>query len=74
MVLWVLNDSGAADKLKTQAYSRVIEEFNWREIASQTVEVYRDVWMERRNTNWYSPDARQGGIFDRMTRMFGKTS
>ncbi len=74
MVLWLLNDSELAEKLKTQAYRRVVEDFNWREIARQTVEVYRDVWLERRNTGWYSSADRQGGIFDRMTRIFGKTS
>ncbi len=73
MVLWLLNDPETADILKTQAYRRVVEDFNWRKIARQTVEVYREVMSERRNTYWNNNE-RIGSIFGRVNKIFGRTS
>lgn len=74
MVLWLLNDANLAEKLKTQAYRRVIEDFNWNEIARQTSEVYRDVSAARRSTCWYDAAERHGGLFERVSRLFNRPS
>lgn len=74
MVLWLLNDNNLAEKIKNQAYRRVVEDFNWKEIARQTREVYREVWSARRNSYWYDAAERHGGLFERVSRLFNRPS
>ncbi|MCL6612272.1 MAG: glycosyltransferase family 4 protein [Peptococcaceae bacterium] len=72
MVIWLLNDRSLAENMKRKAYSKVQREYNWLEIARQTREVYREILNARRSTAWYEGD-RYGGIFDRVSRLFGRT-
>lgn len=73
MIIWLLNDPNQAEKMKLEAYERVQREYNWLEIARQTIDVYREILNARRGTVW-AEGARYGGIFDRVTRMFVRPS
>lgn len=73
MIIWLLNDPSQAEKMKLEAYERVQREYNWLEIARQTIDVYREILNAKRSTVW-TEGARYGGIFDRVTRMFVRPS
>lgn len=72
-ILTILTQPQLADKLRENAYNRVINEFNWRKIAWQTSLVYHEVWEAYRNTEWLAGN-RQERIFDRVGRMFTRYS
>ncbi len=72
MIIWMLNDRNMAENMKRQAYVKVQREFNWLEIARRTRAAYREILDAKRNTVWYETD-RQGGIIDRVSRMFARS-
>lgn len=72
-VLAILKDPRLGDQLKENAYSRVLNEFNWQNIARQTAEVYREVQEAHRSAPWVASE-RQGGIFERFNRLFERYS
>jgi len=74
MILWLLNDRQMAGNMKERAYEKVRRQYSWLEIARQTREIYRDILNARRSVAWYDTSDRYGGIFDRVTRLFGKPS
>ncbi|MFZ5642124.1 MAG: glycosyltransferase family 4 protein [Bacillota bacterium] len=75
MVIWMLNDRSMAEKMKNKAFEKVRKEYSWTEIARQTRETYRDILDSRRNAAWYHSAEREGGhIFDRVTKLFARTS
>jgi len=71
MVLRVLENPGLAQRLQQNAYIKVKQNFNWQSIAARTLKVYKKVWQEHVNSNWY---VQQGGIFGRFSRVLGKLS
>ncbi|MCL6635900.1 MAG: glycosyltransferase family 4 protein [Peptococcaceae bacterium] len=72
-ILAVLKQPWLAEKLRENAYRRVLNEFNWQNIARRTAAVYRDVWEAHRSTPWFASD-RQGGIFGRFNRLLARSS
>ncbi|MFZ5595428.1 MAG: glycosyltransferase family 4 protein [Bacillota bacterium] len=72
-IIWMLSDRIMAEKMMQKAYQKVLERYNWTEIAKQTRETYRNVLNERREVAWYESE-RDGGIFNRVTRLFAKSS
>jgi len=74
MIIWMLNDRQMAENMKERAYEKVRRHYSWMEIARQTREIYRDILNARRAVTWYDTSDRYGGIFDRVTRLFGKPS
>ncbi|MCQ2559362.1 MAG: glycosyltransferase family 4 protein, partial [Clostridia bacterium] len=66
MLLWLLADRKRGQNLAEQAYRKVKEQYNWRQIARQTQKTYREVWEESQNgfasrlekTNWRLPKNR----------------
>ncbi len=71
MILTVLENPQLAMQMRQNAYRKVKQHFNWRNIATRTLDVYRKVWDEHRNCNWY---VRQGGIFERFSRVLGRNA
>jgi len=72
-ILAVLKQSELGEYLKENAYSMVLDEFNWRHIARQTVAVYKEVLDAHRSTTWPVAD-RQNGIFGRFNRLIARYS
>ncbi len=72
-ILAVLKQPELGEYLKENAYSMVLDEFNWRHIARQTVAVYKEVLDAHRSTAWSASD-RQDGIFGRFNRLIARYS
>jgi len=72
-ILAILKQPQFAGELKENAYRRVLNEFNWQQIARQTAAVYRGVWEAHRSTPWSAAE-RQSGIFGRFNRLLAKYS
>lgn len=72
-ILAVLKQPELGEYLKENAYSMVLDEFNWRHIARQTVAVYKEVLDAHRSTTWSATD-RQDGIFGRFNRLIARYS
>lgn len=72
-ILAVLKQPQLGSKLKENAYRRVLDEFNWKNIARQTASVYREVWEAHRSTPWSAAE-RQSGIFGRFNRLLTRYS
>lgn len=68
-ILAVLGNPRLAMQLRQNGCRKVKQQFNWRDIAAGTMEVYKEVWEEHRSCNWY---VRQGGIFERFSRVWGR--
>lgn len=74
MVIWMLSDRKKAEKMRQIAYEKVRRQYNWLEIARQTRDTYRDILNASRGTPWYDSNERDSGLFDRVTRIFARTS
>lgn len=72
MVVWLLKDRQLAQSLRQRAFRQVQEQFNWRDIALHTRQVYQEVWQAYRRANWYGPDVRMNGLFNRVTKIFAR--
>jgi glycosyltransferase involved in cell wall biosynthesis len=72
-ILHIIKQPQLGERLKENAYRRVLNEFNWKNIAGQTASVYQKVWEEHRGTSWF-PAERQNGIVGRFNRLLGKYS
>jgi glycosyltransferase involved in cell wall biosynthesis len=72
MIVWLLQDRQLAQNLRQQAYRKVLEKFNWRDIALATRRVYQQVWNEYRHVPWYSPYMRSNRLFTRMSKIFAR--
>ncbi|WP_338091152.1 glycosyltransferase family 4 protein [Pelotomaculum isophthalicicum] len=72
-ILSVLKQPQFGDKLRENAYYRVLNEFNWGKIAWQTASVYREVLEAHQSTAW-SAAGRQERIFNRFGRMLTRYS
>ncbi len=72
MIVWLLKDRQLAQNLRQQAYRKVLEKFNWHDIALATRRVYQQVWNEYRRVPWYGPYARGNRLFSRMSRLFAR--
>jgi glycogen(starch) synthase len=66
-ILALLQQPQLGGMLRERAYNRVIHEFNWKNIARQTVSVYHEVWEAHCGTPWF--DQRQGSFFSRFNRL-----
>jgi len=51
-ILEVLQNPERAQEMVKEAYRRVKTLYNWKRIARQTIEQYRQVWSEYRKSNW----------------------
>ncbi|SFQ97340.1 glycosyltransferase family 4 protein [Desulfoscipio geothermicus] len=71
MILTILLNPGPAQQLQQNAYQKIKQRFNWQDIAAKTLDVYQKVWNEHRSSSWH---VRQGRMFDRFSRVFGKYS
>ncbi len=67
-ILAVLKQPQLGEKLRENAYKRVLNEFNWHIIACQTISVYQDVWEAHCGTPWSAAE-RQSGIWGRFNRL-----
>lgn len=74
MVIWMLNDRNMAENMKQKAYEKVRSQYNWLEIARQTRDTYIDVVNDSRGASWYDSPGRDSGLFDRVSRLFARTS
>ncbi|MHB8157909.1 MAG: glycosyltransferase family 4 protein, partial [Desulfocucumaceae bacterium] len=74
MIIWVLSDRNMAENMKQQGYNTVRREYNWLEIARQTREIYRDILNAKRTDSGYDNYENEGKIFERVTRLFARTS
>lgn len=72
MIIWLLQDRQLAQNLRQQAYRKVLEKFNWRDIALATRRVYQQVWNEYRHVPWYSPYMRSNRLLTRMSKIFAR--
>ncbi|RJQ27628.1 MAG: glycosyltransferase family 1 protein [Peptococcaceae bacterium] len=72
-ILAILHQPQLGRQLMEQAYREVLDVFNWPEIARRTRDLYREVREEYRSAPWYGQE-QQGRIFDRVSRLFGKSS
>ncbi len=70
-ILAVLLNPDLANRLKENAYRRVLADFNWRIIARRTIDVYREVWQAHRNSPWSSSE-RSYGLFGRFNRLLAR--
>jgi len=70
-ILAVLHNPDLANRLKENAYRRVLADFNWRIIARRTIDVYREVWQAHRNSPWSSSE-RSYGLFGRFNRLLAR--
>jgi glycogen(starch) synthase len=57
-ILAILQQPQLGNMLRERAYTRVLNEFNWKNIARKTASVYREVWEAHCGTPWF--DQRQG--------------
>jgi len=48
----VLQNPDRAQEMVKEAYRRVKTMYNWKRIARQTIEQYRQVWSEYRKSDW----------------------
>jgi glycosyltransferase involved in cell wall biosynthesis len=74
MVIWMLNDRNMTEKMKQKAYEKVRRQYNWLEIARQTRDTYRDILNASRSVPWYGSGERDSRLFDRVTKIFARTS
>jgi glycosyltransferase involved in cell wall biosynthesis len=51
-ILEVLQNPDRAQEMVKEAYRRVKTIYNWKRIARQTIEQYRQVWSEYRKSDW----------------------
>ncbi|MDW8291449.1 MAG: glycosyltransferase, partial [Armatimonadota bacterium] len=51
-ILEVLQNPQRAQEMVKEAYRRVKTIYNWKRIARQTIEQYRQVWSEYRKSDW----------------------
>jgi len=51
-ILQLLKKPYSARTMAENAYRKVVEQFSWRSIAEQTLEVYRRVWSEYLESGW----------------------
>ncbi|NPV72621.1 MAG: glycosyltransferase family 4 protein [Pelotomaculum sp.] len=72
-ILAILKQPELGERLKKNAYQRVISEFNWKNIARRTASVYRSVWDEHRSAPWVAVE-RQNGVFGRFNRLLARYS
>jgi glycosyltransferase involved in cell wall biosynthesis len=71
-ILALLQQPQLGSMLRERAYTRVLNEFNWKNIARQTASVYHEVWEAHCGTPWF--DQRQGKLFTRFNRFLTKNS
>ncbi|MEG3069665.1 MAG: glycosyltransferase family 4 protein [Candidatus Syntrophopropionicum ammoniitolerans] len=72
-ILTLLKKPELGEKLKENAYKRVVDEFNWEGIARQTIAVYKEVLQANRTTMWEMPE-KQSTFFGRFNRMLTRYS
>ncbi|MEW6275154.1 MAG: glycosyltransferase family 4 protein [Bacillota bacterium] len=72
MVIWLLKDAVLRERLRAAAFRKIQKEFNWRQIAWQTREVYREVWNEYRHSPWYEAPGQRKKLFNRVTRLLAR--
>lgn len=65
----ILSRPDFAGKMKEKAYRKVVEQYDWGQIARETRQAYREVRSEHERTRW--PErADRGRIFGRVYQMF----
>lgn len=67
-ILALLKQPQLGEQLRENAYNRVVDEFNWQNIARQTISVYKEVMKANRTAAWEAPE-RQPGLFGRFSRV-----
>ena len=72
MVTQLLQDASLRGKLRFNAFRKVQKEFNWRQIALETRQVYHGVWSEYRNTPWCESSGQQRHFLGRVTRLLAR--
>lgn len=58
-ILEILFNPGKADEMKSKALEKVNRIYNWNIISQQTMDVYRGVISQRKETNWRTPDIKE---------------
>ena len=58
-ILEILFNPGKAEEMKSRALEKVNRIYNWNIISGQTMDVYRGVIAERKETNWKTPDIKE---------------
>lgn len=72
MITLLLQDASLREKLRFKAFQKVQKEFNWRQIALQTRQVYQEVWNEYRNTSWHESNGQQKRFLNRVSRLLAR--
>ncbi len=72
MIIWLLKDSLLRERLRANAFRNIQKKFNWRQIAWQTREVYREVWNEYRHSPWYAAPWQRQRLFNRFARLLAR--
>ena len=72
-ILAILKQPELGNKLRETAYRRVLNEFNWKNIARRTASTYQEVWEAHRSTSW-SVSERQSGFLGRFNRLLTRYS
>lgn len=72
-ILAILKQPELGNQLREIAYRRVLNEFNWKNIARQTALTYREVYEAHRSTPW-SASERQSGFLGRFNRLLSRYS
>jgi glycosyltransferase involved in cell wall biosynthesis len=72
MVIWLLKDDLLRERFRVNALRKVQKEYNWRRIAWQTREVYREVWDEYRRSPWCESPGQRRRLFGRVTRLLAR--
>lgn len=71
-ILQLLTDPGLAQGLREQAYRKVLQEYNWDEIARQTRALYEKVWQQRRRVQWPEPAEPRPRFAGRVYQLLGR--
>jgi len=72
-ILTLLKQPELGIRFRENAYRRVVNEFNWKNIARRTASLYREIREANRSSVW-SDTERQAGIFGRFNRLLTRYS
>jgi glycosyltransferase involved in cell wall biosynthesis len=72
MIIWLLRDPALRERLRANAYRKILKRYNWSQIARQTRETYREVWEEYRKSPWYEFPAQRRRLFKSVTRLLAR--
>ena len=71
-IMLLLQDAQLREKLRFNAFRKVQKEFNWQQIASQTRQVYQEVFNEYRNTPWHEETGQPRHFLGRVSSLLAR--